>query len=81
MLIYECVNMEVESKVFRDNNSQIPVVDLSYLDSGKLDWDQLDKVKIYQLAQHFGIALQNSGLIFIKNHGISQKLVVINEFI
>lgn len=66
--------MDENLKICRDN-SQIPVVDLSYLDNINNSWDNLKEVKINQLAQNFGQALRDSGLIFIQNHGIAQELV------
>lgn len=56
------------------DNFNIPVVDLSYLNSIS-NWDQLEKVKVDRIAQRFGAALQNSGLIFIENHGVCGELV------
>lgn len=62
-------------QAYHDDAKKIPVVDLSCLDCRNLHWDLFENEKIDELAEHFRIALHRSGLIFIKNHGISQKLV------
>lgn len=68
------MDVNIETDVLCGDNFNIPVVDLSYLNSN-CDWGRLEDTKIEQLAQSFGNALQKSGLIFIENHGVSEELV------